>query len=106
MSYSSDAKVAEQKFVLCSKEDVLWLDIPMNPSLVMSILQGSSDLFDVRDNSGQRKMGPSGMVLQKGAIGSKLHHQKRDIILSHPEVKHPHDVVAYLSLRVEKKGDK
>ena len=63
LRYSRDTEIAEQEFVLCSKEDVLRLDIPMNASLVMGILQGSSDLFDVCDNDGQRKASISGMVL-------------------------------------------
>src|SRR5258706_10135739 len=92
MSYSSDAKVTEQDFVLCSKEYVLWLDIPMNTPVVMGVLQGSSDLFDVRDNGSEWKVGASGMALQEGAIGRILHHKKRDIILSYPEVEDLHDV--------------
>src|SRR2546428_13755313 len=53
MSHCRDAKVAEQDLVVSPKEDVLWLDIAVDAPLVMGILQGGSDLFDVRDNGGQ-----------------------------------------------------
>ncbi len=50
MGDGSNAKITEQDLVVLSQEHIFWLDIAMNQSLVMCVLQRACNLLDIGDD--------------------------------------------------------
>src|ERR1700736_4503728 len=63
----------------------------MDEFLVVSILQRSSNLFDIRDYDVDQHPRTTWMTLAQGSIGRVFHDQKRNCAI-HAEVQHSHDI--------------
>jgi len=87
----AQAKVTEQEVKTLAQEQVLRLDITVDESLVMGILQGSGDLLDIVDNRLQWQTRPLSMTVAQRPMRGILEHQKRRAVL-HGEIQHAHDV--------------
>jgi len=42
-----NAKIGKQSFIVCSQQEILWLDVAMDQLFIMRILQTGGELFDV-----------------------------------------------------------
>src|SRR5258706_9190157 len=81
MSDDSNTKVAQQDFVTSPYQHVCWLDVAMNELLIMSILQGISNLFDIGNNSRQGNLSPCRVTIFQCATQRIVHDHKRRIVL-------------------------
>jgi hypothetical protein len=82
MHENGDPKVTEQDLMAPPQQQVLWLDIAMDYSLIMSELQGVCHLPGIGNSSWYRKECSSGVALTNCAVWSKIHHQKGSLILN------------------------
>jgi hypothetical protein len=70
MGRGSDAKVTEPYLVVGSEQDVLWLDIAMDQSLIVGMLQGRGNRTDIGDDALQGQARAFGVSLTQRAVGS------------------------------------
>lgn len=81
LNHEGDAEVAEEYFVVAIQEHVLWFDIAMDKHLIVSILQGGSDLGNVGDDGVYGELRSLGVALAQVAAGGILHDEKRGAVL-------------------------
>jgi hypothetical protein len=89
-----NAKVTEQDLIAAAQQHVLWFDIAMDQSLIMSTLEGIGYLLRIGNHCRQRKRYPFRMALTQRAMRGKIHHQKGDIVF-YAKLQNAHDVRVY-----------
>ena len=70
-----DAEIA-QKELFGALQDVLGLDVTMDNAVIVSVLQGGGDLFDVRDGLLEREGGVSRVTFAQSAARSVIHRDE------------------------------
>src|SRR5579883_840787 len=81
MSDHSDAKVAQQDLALPAQQDVFRLNIAMNHSSVMGVLECIRSLLEIDANALPRQALPPGIALTQRTIGRVAHDEERDVLL-------------------------
>src|SRR5712692_6263174 len=92
MGEVGQAEVTKQDLIVWSQQHVLRLDIAMDQSLVMGILQRCRNLGDVRDDYVQGQACSSRVALAQRPIRGIGHHQEGDVIRIDAKVKQLHDI--------------
>ena len=87
-----DAKVAEQETAISAHEHILWLDIAMDDTALMSVLQSGGYLLYIAYNRGQWQLAPFGMAISQRPSLRIFHHQKRLILVTEPKVEQWHNM--------------
>jgi len=91
LRHDSDAEVTQQDLFMLTHQHVLRLDIAVDESLVVGILQGICHLLDVGDDRREGQDGAFGMTLAQRAARGVVHDQEGDVIL-HVKIEDPHDM--------------
>jgi hypothetical protein len=81
MGDGSNAKIGEQHLLSSSQQHIFWFDIAVDEFLLMSILQGISDLLDRGDDDRERDQAPFGIAVPQRAIRCIVDHEKGHAIL-------------------------
>src|SRR5216684_467269 len=93
MSSGCDPEVAEYNIALTPDEQVCWLDVSMDESFIMDVLEGAGNLLDVGDDPGEWNTCATGIALAQSAFGCVLHDDERNaLVFFNAEVEELHNV--------------
>src|SRR5579859_2237076 len=76
MKDERDTEIAQQHRVMLAEQHIFRFDVAMDVMLIVSILEGISDLFEIGKNSDGRNIAAAGMAAAQCAIGGVIHDQK------------------------------
>src|SRR5579884_3769197 len=76
-----NAEIGEQDLTLAPDQHILWLDVAVYQVALVRILQGRSDLFDIRNQFRRWLRDASGEETAQRAMRRVIHHQKREVVL-------------------------
>ena len=79
---AGQAEVRQQHLTVLPQQHVFWLDIQVNHTLVMRVLQGISNLFDIGNHGIKRNQVPFRVEIAQGSSGGVVHDNVGDISLN------------------------
>src|SRR5438105_156792 len=91
MHRHSNTKVPDQDFIIFIQQHIFWLNVTVNESSIVCILQAGSDLFHIGEHFSRCQPCAFGMELTQRAIRSVLQDQERNISL-YTAIEHLHDM--------------
>src|SRR5438270_5245857 len=80
VGHKGQAKIREPDLLVRSQQQILRLEVAVNQSLRMDVLQGGGYLLDIGNDGVQGQPCPLGVELSEGATWGIVHHQKRDVL--------------------------
>src|SRR5260370_5305424 len=91
LGHERQAEIREPDLLLGTEQEILRLEVAVNQSLLVEILQGRGHVLGIKDERMEGKPRAPGVKLPQGTPWCILHDQERCTLL-HTEVQHPHDV--------------
>src|SRR5947209_9678793 len=91
MKHERDTEIAQQHRIMLAKQHIFRFDVAVDVMLIVGILEGIDDLFEIGKNSDGRNNAATEMAATQRTIGSEVHDQKWRAIL-HIEIIDADDV--------------